>query len=118
MSSKLEQDYLYIGQTYERVVPLTIDGKPADLTGATITARFTRVSGTYATNNGATVNCSDNGASDYACGVVEAVFSAAETSSLAAGTWTLELQVTEAGGDVLIFQCQPSVNIVPTGHAS
>ena len=118
MSSKLEQDYLYIGQTYTRVVPLRVDGKPVDITSATVTARFTRVSGTYATNNGAAVSCADTGNSDYSCGVVEVVFTDVETTALAAGHWTLELKVVEAGGDVLIFQCSPSVLIQPTGHTT
>ena len=117
MSGQLEQDYLYIGQTWERIVPLRIDGKPADFTGATIGARFTRVAGTYATNNGNEVSCSDSGGSDYACGVIEVVFPEAETTVLTAGTWTLELKVTTSDNEVLIFQCNPSVQIVPTGHA-
>ena len=117
MSGQLEQDFLYIGQTWKRIVPLRVDGQPYDMTGASVTAQFTRISGTYATNNGPEVTCSSGGSSDYACGVVEVEVAESETSQLAAGNWTLEIRVTEAGGDVLIFQCLPVVSVVPTGHA-
>ncbi len=118
MSGQLDQDYLYVGQTYQRAVPLMVDGLPADIAGSTVTAKFTRISGTYATNNGSEVACSDTGGSDYACGVVEVVMTDAETTTLTAGVWTLELKVVGAAGNVLIFQCSPTVQIVPTGHAS
>lgn len=119
MSGQLEQDYLYIGQTWERIVPLRIDGKPADFTGATIGCRFTRVTGSSATNNGIEVSCTDGqDGSDYGCGVVGVKFDEATTTQLTPGFWTLEVKVTEANTDVLIFQCNPTVSIVPTGHAS
>jgi len=119
MSGILDQDYLYIGQTYERIVPLRVDGKPYDITGATVTVRFTKVVGSYATNNGSPISATDavNG-SDYSCGVVGVKFEEADTTGLSTGVWTLEVKVAEAGGDILIFQCNPSVNIVPTGHTS
>lgn len=114
MSGQLEQDFLYVGQTWKRVVPLSIDNLPYNADGAQIAARFVSVGRSSATNNGPSVTCSDSGASDFSAGVIEVVFSDTETLQLVPGTWTLEILV-DLGGQRLIFQATPSVSIVPTG---
>ncbi len=118
MSGCLEQDSLYVGQDWRRTVPLRVDGLPYDATGASVEAQFVSIARTTATINGAVVSCTDTGLSNYAAGVVEVVYVDAVTSTLAGGEWTLEIAVTEAGGDKKIFHATPSVTVIPTGQAS
>ncbi len=116
MSGCLEQDYLYVGQDWSRVVPLSVDGLPYNCDGGAVTAQFVSVSRTSATTNGSAQSCSSGGDSDFSAGKVAVIYTDAVTSLLTAGDWILEIKVVESGGKIKIFHAKPSVTIVPTGQ--
>jgi len=114
--SCLDQDSLYVGQDWVRLVPLKADGVPFNIASATVTAQFVSVNRTSATTNGSAVSCADSGSADYSAGVVEVIYSDTVTSALTGGEWILEIKVVESGGGIKLFHAKPSVNIVPTGQ--
>ena len=116
MSGCLDQDYLYVGQDWDRVVPLRVDGSPYNCTGATVTAQLVSISRTSATTNGAAQSCADSGNADFACGKIEVIYADTVTTALTGGEWILEILVVESGGDKKLFHAKPSVMVIPTGQ--
>lgn len=116
MSGCIEQDYLYVGQDWSRVVPLKVDGLPYNCTGATVTAQLVSISRTSATTNGAAQSCTDTGEADFSAGKIAVNFVDTVTTALTGGEWILEILVVESGGDKKIFHATPSVVVVPTGQ--
>lgn len=111
------KDKLYAGQDWSRTIPLTIDGLPYVITGATVTAQFVRKSSpTSYTTNGAAQSCADSGNSNYAAGIVEVIYADTVTTGLTGGDYILEILVVESGGDKNIFHVEPEVLIIPTGQ--
>lgn len=50
--------------------------------------------------NGNTVAQADTGNANWAAGIIEVVFAAADTAAMSTGTYNLQVNITEAGGDV------------------
>ena len=116
MSGCLDQDYLYVGQDWDRVVPLRVDGSPYNCTGATVTAQLVSISRTSATTNGAAQSCADSGNADFSAGKIEVIYADTVTTGLTGGEWILEILVVESGGGKKIFHAKPSVMVIPTGQ--
>jgi hypothetical protein len=114
--SCLDQDSLYVGQDWVRLVPLKADGVPFDITSATVTAQLVSVNKTSATTNGSAISCADSGGADFSAGLVRVVFADTDTTGLTGGDWQLEIKVVESGTAIKIFHASPSIKVIPTGQ--
>ena len=67
--------------------------------GGTVTACLVDKK-TASTINGNTVAQADSGNATWAAGIIEVVFSDTDTAALGTGTYYLQINVTESGGDI------------------
>ena len=55
---------------------------------------------TAATINGSAIAQADSGNANWAAGIIEVLFSDSETSAMSTGSYYLQVNVTQAGGDI------------------
>lgn len=102
---------IVVGSDDSVAFQLTNDGRAYDFENATdVTARLITTDASSST--GPTVTLTNTGENDWRSGYGVAGFSAAETATMLAGTYVLEIKVTQPVSGIRIFRTSEIVQVL------